>query len=217
MSDVFEKVVVKYRGTPSALVLFGVSLIMLLIGLNHFFEDVYSSYIGLVSIEQHFRLNVQMWEWTYWTMSGSLQVATMVFFYVFLADTSKRWAWFVAVGAQLIDFLSDLWFRSNGAMFTDWGVTVVGGLITFFFFTVGSEVFISFGFGICLKLAAPAVSQWKIFRTAIQRAKAGQDQGNQSSFRQSSVYQQETETKKDSQPLFSFGQSKNDRNKHNRR
>ena len=171
MSDVFESVVAKYRGSPSALVLFIASLVMLIIGINHFAEDVYSSYAGLLSLEQAFGLNVQMWEATYWTMSGSLQVATVVFFYIWLANTNKNWAWWVSVGAQLVDFLADVWFRSNGQMLVNIGSALVSAAITFAFFTIGSEVFISFGAGLSLKLYPSALSFWRSWRRAVKQAK----------------------------------------------
>jgi hypothetical protein len=172
MSDIFENVANKYRNTPSALVLFIAAICMLIIGSNHFAEDTYSSYAGLKSIEEHFHLQIQVFNWTYWTMSIAPQIAGVVFFYMYLANTDKKWALAVSVGSQFVDFLSDLWFRSNGAAFTNWNVTVVSAILTFAFFTVGSEMFVTFGAGLSIKLAPHALHSWKYYRHEIQRVKA---------------------------------------------
>ena len=205
MADFFEEVAVKYRNTPSALILFVASFVMLLFGISHFGEDIYSSYEGLLAIEQHFNLKVQIFSWTYWTMSASAQIASIVYFYAYLANTNKKWALWISLGAQTVDFLADLWYRSNGSAFTDWNATIVSALITFAFFTIGSEFFISFGGGLCLKLAAPALHSWKFYRREIERVKQS-FQG----VKPRRDYEENEEEKITYQPFSSKNQTKSD-------
>ena len=171
MSDIFENAASKYRNTPSALILFIASLAMLVIGINHFAEDTYSSYLGLVSLEQAFRMNVQIFDWTYWTMSIAPQVASVVFFYIYMSNTNKKWSLWVSFISQAIDFFADVWYRSDGTVFQNGQVAVVSCLITFAYFTLGSEVFVSFGAGLCIKLFAPALHSWKYFKSEIEKVK----------------------------------------------
>jgi len=172
MSDIFDVVAAKYKNSPSAIVLFIASLAMLIIGINHFAEDTYSSYLGLKAVEESFSMNVQIFDWTYWTMSVAPQIASVVFFYVYLANTDKRWALWVSITTQAVDFLADVWYRSNGIVFSDTKVTVVSFLLTFSYFTLGSEAFISFGAGLCLKLFVPAMYSWKYFKKEVKRVRS---------------------------------------------
>ena len=171
MTDIFESVATKYRNTPSVIVLFLASVLMLIIGTNHFLEDTYSSYLGLKGIELVFNMNVQIFDWTYWTMSLAPQIASIVFFYMYLADTNKKWAFWVSIVCQAIDFLADVWYRSNGAVFQNVPVTIVSFLLTFGYFTLGSEIFLTVGAGLVIKLFAPAIFSWKSFKREISKAK----------------------------------------------
>jgi len=171
MSDIFEKVANKYKNTPSVVVLFIAAVIMMILGVNHFAEDTYSSYLGLKSVETTFNMNVQIFDWTYWTMSLAPQIASIIFFYIYLADTDKKWAFWTSITCQAIDFLADVWYRSNGTVFQNAPVTIVSFLLTFGYFTLGSEVFLTVGAGLILKLAAPALYTWKSFKKEIRRIK----------------------------------------------
>lgn len=201
MTDMFENVASKFRNSPSALVLFIAAFAMLAVGINHFVEDVYSSYAGLIAIEQHFNMNVQVFDWTYWTMSIAPQLASIVYFYIYLANTDKKWALWVSVLSQSVDFLSDLWYRSNGSAFTNWGATGASALVTFAFFTMGSEVFITVGSGLCLKLAAPALHAWRYYRKEVEKVKSFFDRGG---------YQEKSEGNKNKPSFGGFEKTSHD-------
>ena len=173
MSDTFETIKNKYGNTPTAIVLFVASVAMLVIGINHLAEDTYSSYLGLKWLEAAFGMNVQIFDWTYWTMSFAPQVASIVFFFVYLSDTDKKWALFMTLFTQFIDFCADVWYRSNGNVSFGEASTWASAAITFAFFTIGSEFFVTFGFGLVLKLYAPALAQWNIFSKNVKTAKSG--------------------------------------------
>lgn len=173
MSDLYQAAVDKYKGSPSIIILFVLSFIMLILGCNHFIEDTYSSKIGLENLEKAYNLNVQIFSWSYWTMSLAPQIASMVFSYLYLADTRKKWALWVALGSQGMDFFADSWYRSNGQLFQTWQVAGVSTLITFIYFSIGSEFFISVGGGLVIKMLAPFIQTWKMSAQSIQSASKG--------------------------------------------
>lgn len=171
MSDIFEATKRKYAGSPAVVILFVLAFLMLVIGLNHLIEDTFSSYYGLKSLEEFYKMKVQIFDWTYWTMSLAPQVASMVFFYMYLSDTSKKSLLVMSLGAQAMDFFADSWYRSGGKLFYSFEVFTVSSLLTFIYFSIGSEFFTTVGGGLVLKLAAPALQTWKVTWNNIKRAK----------------------------------------------
>lgn len=172
MTDIFQAVSNKYRNSPSIMVVFVAALFMTFVGINHFAEDTYSSYLGLVNLETAFDLNVQIFNWTYWTMSIAPQIASIIFFYIYLSDTDNAgWALWVSLVAQGIDFFADVWYRSDGLLLQDGQVALISVLLTFGYFTLGSEVFITIGSGLLLKLYVPTLDAWKAFKADISRIK----------------------------------------------
>lgn len=177
MSDIYQSVANKYKGSPSAVVLFILAFIMFVLGINHFVEDTYSSYYGLKALESAYGLRVQIFDWTYWTMSLAPQIASMVFFYMYLSDTTQRKFLYLTLGAQAMDFFADSWYRSGGNLFGGVEVFSIASLLTFIYFSVGSEFFLSVGGGILMKLSAPALATWKITLMNLQAANRGQYSG----------------------------------------
>lgn len=155
MPDTFDSVRNRWKDSPSIIVIYVLAWAMFIIGVNHFIEDTWSSYLGLKDLEEFFQMNVQIFDWTYWTMSIAPQVAGMVFFYIYLADTKKKWALWSSAGSQAIDLAADVWYRSNGQAFSNAGATIGALLLTFIFFTIGCEVFLTIGAGLILKLSKP--------------------------------------------------------------
>ena len=171
MSDIFESVANKYKNSPSVIVLFIAALAMLIVGINHFAEDTYSSYLGLKAIETMFDMNVQIFDWTYWTMSIAPQIASIVFFYMYLTNTDDKQYLAISLFAQAVDFFADTWYRSNGIMLSDLKVGLISSALTFAYFTIGSEVFLSVGAGLCLKLFPHASYSWKYFGNEIKKVR----------------------------------------------
>jgi hypothetical protein len=199
MADVFSNVANKYKNNPSVVVLFLASVVMLLIGINHSVEDTYSSYLGLKNLETAFSMNVQIFDWTYWTMSLAPQIASIIFFYIYLSNTEESgWALWVSIIAQAIDFFADVWYRSNGTVLQDGKVAIISCLLTFGYFTLGSEVFVTVGSGLVLKLYAPALSNWKEFVKDVKRVKS-QFKGEQS---QPNFHPQKSPYKPQHKPQF---------------
>lgn len=173
MTDIFESTSKKYRGSPAVVVLFILSVGMLLIGVNHFIEDTYSSKFGLEALQNAYQLNIQIFWWSYWTMSLAPQFASMVFFYMFLSDTTKKTYLILSALAQLMDFFADSWYRSNGNLFDNFGVFTISALLTFVYYSIGSEFFLTVGGGLVLKLFAPALHTWKVAMDNIRKASRG--------------------------------------------
>lgn len=171
--DFYQNTVNKFKGSPTSVVLFIAALVMFVIGVNHFIEDTYSSYFGLLNLENRYHLNVQIFDWSYWTMSLAPQVASVVFFYLYLADKGGKWLW-LSIASQVMDFFADAWYRGNGSLLMDGEVFVISSALTFIYFSVGSELFISIGGGLLLKMIAPALSAWKVEMKNIGLASRGQ-------------------------------------------
>ena len=171
MSDIFEATAKKYRSSPAAVMLFIAAATMFIIGANHFVEDTVSSKIGLETLQAAYNLKVQIFQWSYWTMSLAPQVASIVFFYMYLSDTSRKNFLALSFVSQAVDFFADSWYRSNGNLFNDEMVFAVSSVLTFAYFSIGSEVFVTVSVGLMLKLAAPAIQTWKVAFTNIAKAK----------------------------------------------
>lgn len=157
MANTFERLANGIRNSKIVIWVWLAALALFIAGANHFAEDGFSSYTGLKMLETAFNMNPASWDFTYWTMSLSPQIAQIVFGYLFLSDTSKnRWAIWAVMLALWVDFFADTWYRSNGLIGADIGASVVSVLLTLAFFTIGSEFFLTVGFGILMELAAPA-------------------------------------------------------------
>lgn len=143
---------------------------MLFIGIVHFFEDTYSSYLGLQILTELFGLTPASWEITYWTMSVAAQIGQIVLVYIFLSDR-RRNAW-ALVGVAImfaVDFVADIYHRGNGMIAADTRSLVAGG-ITLGYFTIGSELFVSIGAGVYLATLPAAIRQFKIIFADVTRA-----------------------------------------------
>ncbi|MGB7511851.1 MAG: hypothetical protein WBP54_11265 [Pelodictyon phaeoclathratiforme] len=162
MTNIFENVANKVRNSPTVILVFLASLAMLVIGINHFIEDTYSSYIGLQWIQDDLGMNPASWKFTYFTMSIAPQIAQIVFTYMFMSNPEKnRWAFWASFAAFCTDFVSDSWYRSNEGLFTDPVKFIVASVITVVFFTIGSEGFITVGIGLVAELINPFIIQFR--------------------------------------------------------
>lgn len=147
------------KGTTMAAWVFWLSMVLLLIGINNFWEDTYSSYIGVQQIEKTFQVKAVSWWVTYVGMSLAFQVITVLAGVAYLSDRKKYWlAGYIAIGAQLIDFVADVWYRANG-VWVGWASVSVSFVLTFVFFTVGSEVALTVGLGLVARLLVEGLAQ----------------------------------------------------------
>ena len=156
-----------HKKTEGALtiIVFLSSITMFLIGVNLFAEDTYTSYMGLQAYQATFGLTLNAWPITFWSESLLPQVGQIVFFYIFFSDMKHNWwALLIALGLLVVDFYADIYYRTGGILSIEGDNmrrTIAGGVITFFYFTVGAELFISIGFGLAMTTMAPAIKNFK--------------------------------------------------------
>lgn len=156
MENVFENAAQKVKNSRIVIWVFIASFAMLLIGANHFWEDTLSSYYGIKMLEESYGLKPTTYDLTYWTMSFAPQIAQVVLAYIYMSNPRKnRWALLGVIVALFFDFFADTWYRSDSAMFNSVGTAVISILLTFIYFTIGSELFITIGLGLTLELAPP--------------------------------------------------------------
>lgn len=168
MSDknAFDKVADSLRGNPLAAWVFVLSVLFLMIGVINFFEDTYSSYMGIKLVENLHSVKPASWEYTYWGLSLFFQVASVLSFFIFWADTKKYWyAFWIAIGSQIIDMFADYVYRSGSFMSitTDPPRFMWAFILTMFFTFLGSEVALSVGFGLTKAMLPEGLKQLGLF------------------------------------------------------
>ena len=160
-NSVFDGIHSYVRGGPLAGWVLILAIITLVIGINDFAEDTYSSYVGVQMIEQTFGVRPASWELTYWLMSLFFQVVSVLFFFAYLSDRHQNWwALWVAGLSQVVDFVADVWYRGNGTF--SLVNTTISVILTAVFFTIGSEMALTFGFGLTSKLFVEGSTQLSI-------------------------------------------------------
>lgn len=148
-NNVFQGVLNSVRGTPLSAWMLIMSVMLFIIGINNFAEDTYSSYAGVQMIENVLNMKPASWQFTYWAMSLFFQVISVIFFFIYLSDRKENWNWFwFGMATQFLDFMADVWYRSNEQLFSSPTSFAVSFLLTFVFFTFGSEFAITLGFGL---------------------------------------------------------------------
>lgn len=162
MSDLFALASRRIKDSYLAIWVFVASVAMLVIGANHFIEDTLSSRYGLAQLELVFGIIPVSYPLTYWTESLAPQIGQIVFGYMFLTDSKKnRWAGLLFILFLGIDFFADSWYRSNQQLFASPEQAFASIAITLGYFTIGSELFITVGFGMVAELFVPFLIQTK--------------------------------------------------------
>lgn len=177
VSSVFDRIKAWASG-PFLIWVFLISLVTAVIGAIHFVEDTYSSYEGLQFLSETYNLRLVKWPFVWWSMSLAPQVGQVAFGYAWASDRKRNgWALYVFATLFVVDFIADLYFRRYGIIGGDMG-TLVGALITFGYFTVGSEIFLTMGLGLSLSTFPNAVAQIKILRAKYAHAMSGLGTGD---------------------------------------
>lgn len=162
-NNIFQKLSKSLEGSPIAAWVWALCVVILLVGINYFAEDMTSSRWGMTEVEEYFDIVAASWAATYWFGSIALQAITVVLFYIYLSDRNDHWwAFFVSIGVQLIDIIFDMWYRSNGHFFESWNKGIVTFLYTFLVTVVLSEGFLTFGFGASIALFPEGLKQFGV-------------------------------------------------------
>jgi len=148
--NIFSQMGQKMSG-PFKIWVFFVFLSILIIGINFFIEDTYSSYYGIKALEAKYDLNTVTWDPTYWSMSLMAQVAQIAAMYIFFVDTKRNKAALIAAAIFfVIDVTFDMMYRANGYIGGfERGVAVSLNTLVF---SMGAEIAITIGFGYTVAL-----------------------------------------------------------------
>lgn len=160
-NNLFVGVYNSVKGTPLSAWVLILSILLLVIGANNFLEDTYSSFAGIQMIEKQMNMNPATWQFTYWAMSLFFQVIAVISFFIYLSDRKENWYWFwVAMASQVVDFMADVWYRSNEQLFVSLPNFALSLILTFVFFTAGSELAITVGFGLVATMFKDGFTQF---------------------------------------------------------
>lgn len=160
MTDIFQVISNKVRQSKFSILIFIFAAIMFFIGLNHFYEDYLAGLHGIHTLEDMYDLRFVVKDFTYTTMALSPQIAQIVFGFAFLLDVKKNKHYLAIAGVFfLMDFVPDVWYRSNGDPLESFIKFIVVSFMTFSFFTIGSELFITVGGGMLLEMFKPTFNQ----------------------------------------------------------
>lgn len=73
-----------------------------------------------------------------------------------------------------MDFFADSWYRSNSSLFSGGPeVFIYSTLLTLIYYSMGSELFLTVGLGIMIKMVAPALQTWKSTWQSVESASRG--------------------------------------------
>lgn len=175
--NVFDEVSEFFSGRFIILV-FVASVVFLLVGLNHFYEDLITTVSGLRNMDTTYGMQLALRDATRWSMSLFLSVGQVVFFYMYLSNTDRNFAFLLTVvGLILADSFFDIYARMSGQITWDMRF-VIAFVITTVFFTVGSELAVSFGWGVMTATFSDALSEMRSFAKEIMDSLGGENDGN---------------------------------------
>lgn len=193
MTNIFRNATRPLHDSPLIVAIFMTALAAFLIGLVHLVEDTISSFYGYQELVAVFGIVPVSFAATWVTLSVAPQIGTIVSGYMYMSDTTEK-KWLMAVIFFFsIDFISDLWHRSNdGLIVTNFidamnyaatgqgvaielapatGALVAASAFTFFAYTVGAEFFIVVGTGIMGESYLSAATQYGKLRAGLRKAK----------------------------------------------
>lgn len=73
-----------------------------------------------------------------YVVAGLIWAAQIVFFYIFLVDTTKVWSRQVAILCAIVDIMTDTWYKMGGVM--DWSLLPWALVLSVCVFTIVSEL-----------------------------------------------------------------------------
>ncbi len=172
--NIWDTLSSKVRGGPMSLSMFTIAVVAFVIGFSLSLEDWMSSYEGLLYLEQAFGVRTVSWEWMRLVMAITPWVGQIVFLGLWSLDTSRKWALAAAILWFVLDFISDVQFRSDAMLFPLDGSGVnfdrtvfVSALLTFIYFTIGAELFITASSAMVVTLFPDAIKEFAKLRASI--------------------------------------------------
>lgn len=172
--NIWDTLSSKVRGGPMSLSMFTIAVVAFVIGFSLSLEDWMSSYEGLLYLEQAFGVRTVSWEWMRLVMAITPWVGQIVFLGLWSLDTSRKWALAAAILWFVLDFISDVQFRSDAMLFPLDGsgmklnrTVLVSALLTFIYFTIGAELFITASSAMVVTLFPDAIKEFAKLRASI--------------------------------------------------
>ena len=114
-----------------------------------------------------------------WLLAGEKEsevwsAGQIVFLGLWSLDTSRKWALAAAILWFVLDFISDVQFRSDAMLFPLDGsgmklnrTVLVSALLTFIYFTIGAELFITASSAMVVTLFPDAIKEFAKLRASI--------------------------------------------------
>src|SRR3990172_809632 len=126
VSDVFHRAAKRIENSSFVIPIFGVFVIMLVVGVGIFIEDYSTSLAGYQQLPTR-KVN----EWVIGLVALLPQIGQIGFMYVFATDTNKRWAILITAGLHLVDVATDVIYKASGLGFEAWAVALVESEIVY--------------------------------------------------------------------------------------
>lgn len=174
MTNLFRTVNRRLEDSPVIILVMLFAFCGLIAGGLSYGEDYISSYLGVQEIEQRFSVVPATFAFMYFVVSAVPQLGSTIFGYIYLSDTSQRWAMATVAILETIDFSVDLYHRADHGRILSaaWAYIVDGvgdsqtmtalafaALLTFFYSVFSVILFVSSA-GLLLEGFTPAVVQF---------------------------------------------------------
>lgn len=172
MTNIFESV---RDFQPGRFVIWvaAISIAAFVAGVVLLVEDTYTSRMGYQALEQAYDFQPRVFPLTYWAMSLTPQIAQIMFSYIFLTNPRKNWWALLALAIFFaIDFSSDV-YHVTGALPGASERSLTSAAITLIFFSIGAEMFITWGIGLFLTTFPLAIRELRGFSTDARNSTFG--------------------------------------------
>lgn len=219
MTNLFRTVNRKLEDSPVIILVMLFAFCGLIAGGLSYGEDYISSYLGVQEIEQRFSVVPATFAFMYFVVSAVPQLGSTIFGYIYLSDTSQRWAMVTVAVLETIDFSVDLYHRADHGRILSaaWAYIADGvgesqtmtalafaALLTFFYSVFSVILFVSSA-GLLLEGFTPAVVQfakaWSGVKIALKKAREAVNGETQNDRRRPSDQQNTTQAQRPAQPI----------------
>lgn len=140
----FKKVAEAIQKSAAVIPITLVFLALLIISIVVMYEDYSTSLAGYQALPTR-KVN----EWIEYFVAAIPQLSQVALVYIFVDNTTKKWAIFGGVAAWLVDSAVDIYYKSYNMGWTVFGIAV---LETTIIYTWGSEILFTLSAGMLLQL-----------------------------------------------------------------
>lgn len=159
MSNMFKSAHSRVRNSPYAIFFFLIFVAMFVISLITGLEDIRTSYFGYLMFPTRKSLDIVPY-----AVALIPLVAQIGFFYVFLSNTNRKWAIWLALLLHLVDITYDVYFKASGQ---PWHVWLIAFVESEAIYTGGSEIMFTVSFGMIIELLPDFMKQTGLFLSRV--------------------------------------------------